>query len=178
MPHDLPPWLFNVIFPVNRWIHLVASTLIVGGVLFFEFVVPVATADLKPEQQLAVFGRARWVFRKVVWMSVIALLCSGAVSMWRMWRSYKGDQFNAGGFWFASGPWVAGHIVLALVGVLIAFRITSTRRLHERPVGWMQFLLVILLVCIFAASVARHVRLHMREWRESAPAFGAMAEDN
>jgi uncharacterized membrane protein len=178
MPHDLPPWLFNVIFPVNRWIHLVASTLIVGGVLFFEFIVPVATADLKAEQQLAVFGRARWVFRKVVWMSVIALLFSGGVSMWRMWWSYRGDQERAGGFWFASGPWVVGHVVLAMVGVLIAFRVTSTRRLHSRPVGWMQALLVILLVCIFAASVARHVRLHMREWREGSSGFGAMADDN
>src|SRR3982074_19995 len=109
MPQELPSWLFNVLFPVNRWVHLVASTLIVGGVLFFEFIVPVATADLKPEQQAAVLGRARWVLRKVVWFSVVALLFSGGISAWRMWWFYRVDQEHAGGFWFASGPWVLGH---------------------------------------------------------------------
>ena len=73
----------------------------------------------------------------------------------------------AGGFWFASGPWVAGHVALALLGIVIALRVTETRRLHGRPVGWLQVLLAVLLVCMFAASVSRHVRLHMREWHEN-----------
>src|SRR3954466_8346076 len=67
--HEMPTWLYNTAFPLNRWLHVVASALLVGGVLFLEFVVPLATADLKEEQQVAVFGRARWAYRKVVWFS-------------------------------------------------------------------------------------------------------------
>src|SRR5438874_13326810 len=91
-PQELPSWLFNSLFPLNRWLHLVGSTLIVGGVLFFEFVVPLATADLKEEQQHTVFGRARWVFRRVVWVSLITLIVTGLLSLWRMWRYYENDM--------------------------------------------------------------------------------------
>ena len=89
---EIIPPLINIAFTVNRWVHLVAATVLVGGVLFFEFVVPLATADLKEEQQLAVFGRARWVFRNVVWLSVAMLILSGAVSLWRNWLLYEADD--------------------------------------------------------------------------------------
>ena len=41
--------------------------LLVGGFLFYEMVVPMAIADLKEEAQIAVFARARWVFRWIIW---------------------------------------------------------------------------------------------------------------
>jgi uncharacterized membrane protein len=161
-PHEWPAWLFNTIFPLNRWLHLVASTLIVGGVLFFEFVVPLATADLKEEQQLAVFGRARWVFRRVVWISLLFLLITGAFSLWRMWSFYKADEKLVGSFWLASRPWVYLHVLLGLIGFALVLRVTNTRRLHGHPIGWLRAALVFMLACMFAVSIARQVRMHMR----------------
>jgi hypothetical protein len=166
-PQAWPTWVFNVIFPINRWIHLVASTLIVGGLLFFEFVVPLATADLGQEHQHAVFGRARWVFRRVVWISFFALILSGAFSTWRMWFIYTTDERIIGDrFWLGSRPWVYLHIALGFLGLLMALRVTSTRRVQSHPVGWMRAILVILLASMFIVSVARQVRLRIREWQE------------
>lgn len=163
---DLPSWLVNSVFPVVRWLHMVATTLLVGGVLFFEFVVPLATADLTEQQQLAVFGRARWVFRKIVWFSIICLILTGALSAWRQWWLYRVDAQQAGGFWYGSFPWAAGHVVLALLAFAMVLRVTATRKLLGHPVGWLQATMVVLLVSMFVVSVARHVRLRLRELRE------------
>ena len=59
-------WLRHFLFVSLRWLHIVCTTLVVGGTLFFEFVVPIAVEDLKTEQQLTVTGKARWVFRRVI----------------------------------------------------------------------------------------------------------------
>ena len=47
----------NLLFLLSRYLHIVATTILVGGVLFHELIVPVAIADLKEEQKLAVFAR-------------------------------------------------------------------------------------------------------------------------
>src|SRR5215212_2621767 len=48
---------FNIVYPLSRWLHMVGMTLIVGGTLFFELVLPIAIEDLKREQLLTI-GRA------------------------------------------------------------------------------------------------------------------------
>src|SRR5437667_3611284 len=75
--------VLNLFFLLSRYIHVVATTLLVGGTLFYEMVVPVAIGELKTEQQLAVFARMRWVFRWVVYSSAIALILTGSVSVYR-----------------------------------------------------------------------------------------------
>ena len=85
-------WLPDILYPVNRWLHMVCSMLIVGGTLFFELVLPAAIDELKREQQLYVFARARWVFRWVVWIGVVGLLLSGGIEIYRMWRTYQSDE--------------------------------------------------------------------------------------
>lgn len=161
---EIIPFLFNVAFTVNRWVHLVAATLLVGGVLFFEFVVPLATADLKNEQQLAVFGRARWVFRNVVWLSVWALVLSGSISLWHTWKSYAVDENLVGSFLLGPRAWVLGHVVLSLLGFVLLLRVTATNRLRNHPVGWLRAVLVLLLISMFLASVVREVRLRILEF--------------
>jgi len=168
MLSDLPLWVFDVLFVLNRWVHVVGTTLLVGGILFFEFVVPLAVEDLKDEQRLAVFGRARWVFRKVIWVSIIGLLVSGIFAGWRMWTIYTEYDFTTGSAWLGPKPWFATHVIVAGVGMLMALRLTSGRRLLARPVRWMQGVLILLLVSIFLANIARQVRMHLRElqpWR-------------
>lgn len=163
----MPLWIYNILSPVNRWLHIVASTVLVGGVLFFEFVVPLATEDLIEEQRLAVFGRARWVFRPVVWLSALILIGTGLFSAWRMWHIYRADEAMLSTKWYASRPWMYAHTVLGVLGFWMALVATRTRRLAHRPVGLLRALLVVLLVCIFLASVARHVRLRLRDFREN-----------
>src|SRR5215210_5753481 len=87
------PYWYDIVYPLSRWLHIVCTTLILGGTLFFELVLPAAIEDLKREQQLYVFARARWVFRWVVWIGVGGLLLSGAVSLFRQWDTYHTGEF-------------------------------------------------------------------------------------
>src|SRR5277367_5092229 len=84
----LPDWLQQTIFPLSRWLHIVCTSLLVGGTLFYEFVIPKAIADLKEEAQLAVLGRVRWFFRNTVIFSTITLIISGSLSMYHQWPLY------------------------------------------------------------------------------------------
>lgn len=150
-------WLSDIIFPVSRWLHVVCTTLFVGGTLFFELVLPIAIEDLKKEQQLYVFARARLVFRWVVWISVGGLLMTGGVSVFRMWDSYWRDEF------LYISRWAMAHILLGMVAIVIGLLLTIGRRPPENPVRWMRLNLVILLVAIFLGSATRHFQLALRE---------------
>src|SRR6185436_6279139 len=82
--------LLNLLYLVSRYIHIVATTVIVGGTLFFELVVPAAIGELKTEVQLALIGRMRWIFRWIVYSSTIALVITGSVSMYRNYHILDG----------------------------------------------------------------------------------------
>jgi hypothetical protein len=154
-------WPAHILYVSMRWMHLVATTLIVGGTLFFEFIVPLATESLKREQQLDVFGKARWVFRRVVWVSAALLVVSGGVTMARMWSGYQMPAYRS------SFPWLIAHVGLGIVGLGIALLLTTPRRPPDHAVGWMRINLAILLIGIFTADVTRHIRITIRE-REAA----------
>jgi uncharacterized membrane protein len=158
-------WSGHILFTVMQWVHIVSTTLIVGGTLFFEFVVPIAIEDLKEEQQFAVFGKARWVFKRVVWVSAVLLLISGGISAARHWGTYRDGPYRLT-MW-----WTVGHAALGALAIAIALVLTARRRPPDHQVGWMQFNLILLLVGIFAANVARHVRLLVDE-REAAIRHG------
>jgi uncharacterized membrane protein len=157
----MPPWLFDIIYPLSRWIHIVSMTLIVGGTLFFELVLPLSIDDLKREQQLFVFARARLVFRWVVWIGAAGLLLSGALSLYRMRLLYSSDEF------VIVVRWTIAHIALGMIGLVIALLLTIGRRPPEDPVRWMRLNLVILLVTIFLGSATRHFQLALNERQEA-----------
>ena len=174
--------VIELLFLVNRFVHILCTAVIIGGTLFYEMIVPVALDELKEQQQLHVFGRARWTFRGVVWACTILLLLSGIVSTVRMWRTYTGGppsrvliqvpfrdepvitQLRRPGWWWG------GHAVLGVVALVLALRLTNTRRFPRFPLAWMRINLIVLLVVIFLASAARHMRLlnedaeHGRLW--------------
>lgn len=150
----IPEWLFNIIFPVERWLHIIASTFLIGGTLFYEFVMPIALEDLKDEHQLAVFARVRWAFARVVWFSVIVLIVTGVLSSLRHQHGYE-VEFPQ------SGPWWIGHVALGLFSLAAALRLTLSRRMP--PMSWMRMNLVFLLVVVFLATTSRHVRMTLRE---------------
>jgi hypothetical protein len=150
----LPDWAETVILPLNRWVHIVCTTSLVGGTLFYEFVIPRALEDLKEETQLAVMGRVRWVFRQIVVVSALFLIASGAVSTWRIWPTYHGA--------FASAlPWWLAHVALGLAALGIAVGLTFGDRVPRHPIGWMRLNFIILLLVIFLASVARYIRVSL-----------------
>jgi uncharacterized membrane protein len=153
----MPSWVYDIIFPLNRWVHVVCMTLIVGGTLFFELVLPIAIEDQKQEEKLYVFARARLVFRWVIWISVTGLLVSGGLSLWRMWRAYQGAEF------VYVSRWALGHMATGVVAMVIALLLTLGRRPPEDPVRWMRLNLVILLVTIFMGSATRHFQMALWE---------------
>lgn len=156
---ELPDWLVNGGFAGNRCLHLVASTLLVGGVLFFAFVVPRSTKDLNVENQLAVFGYARWIFRKIVLWNLLAIVLTGVLSSWRMWYIYRLDQAAIEGLWARPNTWAIGHVIFAILGAAVLIRVTATRRILGQPVRWLWTVSVLFLISIMLASVARQMRL-------------------
>jgi hypothetical protein len=154
---------------ISRYLHIACTTVLVGGTLFYEMVVPAAIDELKTEQQLDVFGRARWVFRRLVWTSAVLLVLSGAVSTRKHWSTYKDEALSPVGQPLDAdaapsvlrrpGWWWAAHASTGALAVLIAVYLTTVTRPPDHPVGWMRLNLVILLLVIFLASATRHVRL-------------------
>ncbi len=160
-PLPIPDWALTIVLPVNRWAHIVCTTALVGGTLFYEFVIPRAIEDLKGETQLAVLGRVRWVFRQIVVVSAVILITTGAVSTWRIWPTYQGTYGMARWWWLM-------HVLLGLVALGIAIRLTLSDKVPRHPLGWMRINFVILLLVIFIASVARYIRVSMMEQAEKA----------
>lgn len=151
----LEDWLRDFMYVSMRWLHIVCTTLVVGGTLFFEFVVPIAVEDLKTEQQLSVAGKARWVFRRVIWPCAFLLLATGAISLLRSWDTYAiADRREL----LISA---VAHVVLGVASLGIALSLTIPRSPPDAPVWWMKVNLAVLLFCILAATITRHVRLEI-----------------
>jgi hypothetical protein len=165
--------LIDIFYILNRYIHIVCTTVIVGGTLFYEMIVPVAIDDLKQEQQLSVFGRARWSFRILVWSSALLLVVSGVFSSIRQWHDYTvAENIPSRGAVDAPAPlreitsdlrrpgwWWAAHVSSGLVALLVAVSLMTVRRPPSNPLYWMRLSLMILLVVMFLATTARHMRL-------------------
>jgi uncharacterized membrane protein len=156
-------WLQDILYVSMRWLHVVATTLIVGGTLFFEFVIPIAIEDFKSEQRLTVLGRARWVFKRVVVAAAFLLLVSGATSVYRMWDVYRDPAYKF------SGYFAAIHAAIGVLALVVALALTVPRSPPDRPIGWMRINLGILLVALLAATLARHVRLSVRDGEVQSP---------
>jgi putative copper export protein len=165
--------VFNLISLLALYVHIVCATILVGGTLFYEMVVPQAIEDLRNEHQLEVMGRARWVFRWIVWPAVGGILLSGMVLAVANWDSYiRADvqvltvtsattqEFTAEPRPASQRPgwWWAAHASTGMMALIIAIFLTTGRRPPESPVAWMRFNLVILLIVMFLATATRHVR--------------------
>jgi len=158
---------------LNRYLHIICATVIVGGTLFFELIVPVATGELKEEQQLLVFGRARWGFKSMVWTCAVLLVLTGIMSTVRRWQDYsdpviaKPDASEPTQHAISDvrrpGWWWAAHVSTGMVALIFAASLMTVRRPPEYPLYWMRLSLTILLVVIFFATTARHMRLSLYE---------------
>jgi hypothetical protein len=153
---SIPDWVHTIVLPLNRWLHIVSTTLLVGGTLFYEFVIPKAIEDLKAESQLAVLGRVRWIFRRIVLISASLLLFSGLIATWRNWPSYNGDYGSV-------RPWWIIHVVLGLVAMVSAVCLTIGDRVPRHPIAWLRVNFVLMLVALFVADIIVYVRQSVRD---------------
>jgi hypothetical protein len=171
--------LISLFFLISRYVHIVATTVIVGGTLFFELVVPLAIGEMKTEVQLAVVGRMRWGFRWVVYSCTAALLLTGAVAIYRNHSAMDGkfieflnsksnpavqqkiqamqDEsiFNRPKWWYIA------HLVAGTLSIVIAVSLVSGGRPPDRAVQWMRINVFILLIAIFLASASRGARQNL-----------------
>lgn len=155
--HDVPDWAQTVLFPLNRWLHVVATSLLVGGTLFYEFVLPRAVEDLREEVQLSILGRVRWVFFRIVTLSTVVLLVTGAVAAWRLWPLYQSPAFHV------VPPWVWAHVGLGLAAMAVGLRVVARTRAPRHPLTWLRVNFVVMLIALFVAAVARHLRVTIQD---------------
>ena len=156
IPH-VPDWVQSIVMPLNRWLHIIATATLIGGALFYEFVIPKAIEELKDETQLAVLGRVRWVFRRLVIFSTIVICISGLVETWHTWPSYNGPNYSA------ARPWWGYHAIAGVLAMGMVVRITLGDRVPRHPIAWLRVAFVVMLVAAFLASLTRHVRLSIEE---------------
>lgn len=166
-----PYFTHLVIYLFARYLHIVCATVLVGGTLFYEMVVPAAINELKTEQQLLIFARARWFFKWIVWLCAGVILISGVVSSYSHWEEYTRDETPAiqtVGPHLASeevsplvkpGWWWAAHASCGVLAIIISVGLTIGKVPPSQPIRWMRLNLVILLLVMFLATATRQTRL-------------------
>ncbi len=169
-----------VLVLVARYLHIACATILVGGTLFYEMVVPLAIDDLRPEQKMVVFARARWVFRGIVWISVLLILAGGVVTTYVNWPQYMKDTYRTSDINPAirqgesdsnsmpipagskPGMWWAAHASAGVIALIIAMGLTMGNVPPTQPIRWMRINLVILLLVMFLATVTRQARMQQQ----------------
>lgn len=178
----------TVVYMLGRYVHIVCATLLVGGTLFYEMVVPIAIDDLRQEQKLSVFARARWVFRWIVWIATALILLSGIINTRNHWQEYSAERYGqvdragapqtpqeippAG----RAGWWWVAHVSTGAVAVLVALSLTIGSVPPARPIPWMRLNLVILLLVMFLATATRQARLGAAQRHAGGNIYSETAE--
>jgi len=165
-------FLHTLVYLFARYLHIVCATVLVGGTLFYEMVVPPAIDDLKMEQQLFIIARARWLFKWIVWVSAAIILLTGVVSSYSHWGEYSRDEevqvvhvgshaseLSESSPMARPGWWWAAHGSCGVLAVLIAVSLTFGKTPPVQPIRWMRLNLMILLLVMFLATVTRQTRL-------------------
>ena len=67
------------------------------------------------------------------------------------------------------GWWFVAHASAGVIALFIAASLMTVRRPPDSPLYWMRVSLTTLLIVIFMASVARHMRLSQYEAEHSLP---------
>jgi len=151
----IPERIQEALFPLSRWLHIVCTCLLVGGTLFYEFIIPKAIEDLKEETQLAVLGRVRWFFGQVVILSALILVFTGSIAVFQQSRLYTGIFHEA-------RAWIFLHIALGIFALIVAVAAMARTRAPRMPLSWLRVNFVILLIVIFVSAVSRHMRMMVR----------------
>jgi hypothetical protein len=157
-------------YVLARYGHVVASMLLIGGLLFHEMVVPHALSDEKEETQRALFARTRWAFHRIGWSCLVLILLSGIVMSTARLPSYlRQEYFSSENFsgvaglqlpiGLRTGWWWVAHTSAGVIAMLIAVSVLSSSRPLAHPIPWLRLDLIVLLVVVFLGSVTHYVNL-------------------
>jgi hypothetical protein len=91
------------------------------------------------------------------------IIVTGVILTQEYWRPYRQLDQPASSPWMKTTLWFAAHAVVGVLGMLMAFRLTSGRWLLAQPVRWMKMTLVVLFFSIFFAAVTRYVYLCLHD---------------
>jgi hypothetical protein len=162
--------LHTLIFLFARYLHIVCATVLVGGTLFYEMVVPPAIDELKQEQQLLIFARARLFFKWIVWVCAAIILASGVISSYGHWNDYNRvppevqtvlprPELAQDSVIAQPGAWWAAHTSCGVLALIISVSLTIGKVPPSQPIRWMRVNLIILLLVMFLATATRQTRL-------------------
>jgi hypothetical protein len=141
-----------------RYLHIVCATVLVGGTLFYEMIVPPAIDELKHEQQLFIFARARWFFKWIVWLCAGIILISGVIGTYGYWVDYNRPPGDVSAI-VRPGWWWAAHASCGVLALIISVSLTIGKVPPTQPIRWMRLNLIILLLVMFLATATRQTRL-------------------
>jgi hypothetical protein len=151
-------FLHTLVYLFARYLHIVCATVLVGGTLFYEMIVPPAIDELKHEQQLFIFARARWFFKWIVWLCAAIIIISGVIGTYSHWVDYNRPPGDASAI-VRPGWWWAAHASCGVLAMIISVSLTIGKVPPTQPIRWMRLNLIILLLVMFLATVTRQTRL-------------------
>jgi hypothetical protein len=151
-------FLHTLVYLFARYLHIVCATVLVGGTLFYEMIVPPAIDELKLEQQLFIFARARWFFKWIVWLCAATILVSGVISTYGHWADYNRPLGDVSAI-VRPGWWWAAHSSCGVLALIISVSLTIGKVPPTQPIRWMRLNLIILLLVMFLATATRQTRL-------------------
>lgn len=108
-------------YQVSVYLHIIATVVWVGGMLFLALVAVPATRNLSPAERGAIFSALGRRFRTVGWICIALLLITGPLNLGfrgYSWESLSSGQMFSGEF----GQTLA--VKLILVAVMVALSLT------------------------------------------------------
>src|SRR5258708_32707340 len=137
-----------------RWLHVIPACLIIGGVFFMRFVVPVGLGVVEdPAQRQVAYLRCRRVFKFVVHPSILLLLVSGIYNLLGNRDAYHRTLPM-------SHALLGLHVLLALAVFTISLILLAGKEPPPTHRKWMMVNLVLLMFVVASASTLKWVRDH------------------
>jgi uncharacterized membrane protein len=135
-----------------RWIHIVSAAAMIGGVLFFRFLLPPGLRLIdNPDQREAAFLKSRRLFKITVHSTLTLLIISGIYNTVRNCPVYTRDPALNHPIW-------GTHLLLALIAFSIALFALAGKKAPAAAGKWLTILFVTLLATVAAASTLKWAR--------------------
>ena len=135
----------DILMPLMRWIHISSMIILVGGVIFWRFVMDPSTKQISPEDHRALEEGAASHFRPVVYTVMFTLVVSGTFNYLT-----KGPMSTPYHVLFG----VKLLLVLHVLSVLILATAKNNERRGRQLFGAAVSGLVIVLISAFLKGIA------------------------
>ncbi|HEV8607599.1 MAG TPA: hypothetical protein VGQ99_19850 [Tepidisphaeraceae bacterium] len=150
-----------VLSVVLRWLHIIPAALVIGGLVFMRYILPVGLEPLAEDQREQVFLRCRRVFKIVVHASILFLLISGLINSIRLFPLYRPPLGHA--LWGC-------HFLLGAIVMVISFWSLAGKQPPRSHRAAATLNVVLLLSLVAVASTLKWAR--EKNISQSPPATG------